>query len=118
MSEQTAGRVLGLASFAVGATELAAPRMLEETMGIGNGEITGIFRVLGVREFMHGFDLLTHDNPTPGILGRVAGDVLDNILLAAAFAKSRRPAGFLAVAAAVMPVVIADLVCAAKKSFT
>jgi hypothetical protein len=30
--------------------------------------------------------------------------------------RSRRPAGFAAIAAAVMPVVIADLVCAAKQS--
>jgi hypothetical protein len=114
MSDQTAGRGLGLVSLAIGATELAAPRQLEQAMGIGNGEISGIIRVLGVRELMHGFDLLTHDSPTPGVWGRVAGDVLDSVLLAVAFARSRRPAGFAAIAAAVMPVVIADIVCAAK----
>lgn len=112
MSDQTAGRALGLVSLAIGATELAAGRQLEEAMGIGNGENTGIFRVLGVRELMHGFDLITHDDPRPGIWGRVAGDVLDNVLLAVAFARSRRPIGFAAVAAAVAPVVIADIVCA------
>src|SRR3954469_16052300 len=90
MNETTTRTALGLASLAVGATELAVPRQLEETMGIGNGEITGILRVLGVRELVHGFDLLTHDNPTPGVWGRVAGDLLDGVLLAVAFAKSRR----------------------------
>ncbi len=116
MSDNTGGRALGLASLAIGATELAAPRQLEETMGIGNGEITGILRVLGVRELLHGFDLLVHDNPKPGVWGRVAGDMLDSVLLAVAFAKSRRPLGFAAIAAAVMPVVIADMLCATKSS--
>lgn len=116
MSDQLSGRALGLISLAIGATELFAPRQLEATMGIEDGENTGILRVLGVREIMHGFDLLMHDKPTPGVLGRVMGDVLDNLLLAAAFAKSRRPSGFGLIAAAVTPVVIADMACAARKS--
>ncbi len=82
-------------------------------MGIGDGEISGIFRILGARELLHGFDLLAHDHPRAGIWGRVAGDMLDGVLLAVAFARSRRPTGFALVAAAVMPVVIADLVPAA-----
>src|SRR4051794_22095360 len=105
MSEATKGRAFGLASIAVGATELAAPRQLEKAMGIGNGEITGILRVLGVREIMHGFDLLMHDDPTPGLWGRVAGDLLDGVFLATALATSRRPAGWAAIATAVTPLV-------------
>src|SRR4029079_9742188 len=113
MTETTTRTALGLASLAVGTTALAAPRQLEKTMGIGDGEITGILRVAGVRELVHGFDLLAHDNPRPGILARVAGDLLDGLVLATAFAKSRRPAGWAAIAAAVAPVVIADMVAAA-----
>ena len=113
MTESTKSTAFGLASLAVGITELAAPRQIEQTLGVGDGENTGILRVLGVRELMHGFDLLTHDNPAPGILGRVAGDLLDGVLLATAFAKSRRPAGWAVIAAAVAPLVIADMVCAA-----
>lgn len=105
---------MGLVSLGIGATELAAPRQLEEIMGIGNGEITGILRVLGVREILHGMDLLTHENPAPGLWARVMGDMLDGMLLAVAGAKARRPWGFAAVAAAVLPVVAADLFCAAK----
>jgi len=116
MTETVQGTAFGLASLAVGATELAAPRQLEDAMGIGNGEMTGILRVLGVRELMHGFDLLTHDNPTPGIWARVAGDMLDGFLLATAFARSRRPSGWALIAAAVTPLVIADMLCAVTGS--
>jgi deglycase len=113
MTETTTRNALGLASLAVGTADLAAPRQIEEAMGVGDGEITGILRVLGVRELVHGFDLLAHDSPIPGVLGRVAGDVLDGVLLATAFAKSRRPAGWAAIAGAVAPLVIADMVAAA-----
>ena len=115
-STDTSRTTLGLASLAVGMTELAAPRALESTMGIGNGENTGILRTLGVREIMHGFDLLMHDKPTQGLFGRVAGDMLDGALLAVAFAKSRKPWGWALIAAAVTPIVLADMLCAAKKT--
>src|SRR3954468_8129653 len=109
-SHKTA-RALGMASFGVAAVEMFAPRQLERTMGIGNGEITGIMRVLAVREALHGLDILTHANPTPGVWARVAGDMLDGLLLAVAGAKSRNFPGFVAIAAAVAPIVIADMVC-------
>jgi len=112
MATHATARTLGVASLAIGATELLAPRQLEQTMGIGNGEITGIMRVLGVREILHGIDILTHSDPKPGIWGRVAGDMLDGLLLAIAGAKSRNFPGYMAIAAAVAPVVIADMVCA------
>lgn len=115
MVSNTKARALGLVSLGIGATELVAPRKLEETMGIGNGEITGILRVLGVREMLHGIDLLMHENPRPGLWARVAGDLLDGVLLAVAAAKSRRPAGMALIAAAVLPVVAADMLCATHR---
>lgn len=109
-------RGLGWASIAVGLTELSAPKQLENLMGIGNGQTTGILRVLGVRELMHGIDILSHRDPTPGIWSRVAGDALDGVLLGVAATKTRRPGGFLAVCAAVLPLVILDLVFAPRSA--
>lgn len=105
----TARRVMGLASIAVGLTELLCPKKLEKTMGIDGGENTGILRVLGVREIAHGLDLLAHRNAAPGIGSRVAGDLLDGALLAAAARNSRNPRGMALIATLVTPIVLADM---------
>ena len=105
-------RGLGWVSLAIGLTEIAAPKQLERLMGIGDGQNTGILRTLGVREILHGVDILSHDDPTPGVWSRVAGDMLDGVLLGVAATKSKRPSGMLAVAAMVLPVVVADMVFA------
>src|SRR5690349_12553534 len=88
-----ASRALGVVSLAIGLAEILFPKKIEQTMGIHNGENTGMLRVLGVREIAHGIDLLAHDNPTPGVVSRVAGDMLDGVLLSAAAKKSRNPKG-------------------------
>ena len=72
--DQQAAQCLGWTSIAIGLTEILAPRRLEKTMGVGNGQTTGILRVLGVREIMHGVDILAHKDPTPGVWSRVFGD--------------------------------------------
>jgi hypothetical protein len=108
----TTRRVLGLASIAVGLTEILSPKTLEDTMGINNGENTGILRVLGIREISHGIDLLAHKDPTTGVLARVAGDLLDGVLLTAAAQKSRNPKGMAAIFALVTPIVLADMLLA------
>src|SRR5689334_18647762 len=114
MNAQTTARTLGFASIAIGLTEMLFPKKLEQTMGIGNGENTGILRALGVREIMHGVDLLTHEDPTPGVWARCAGDMLDGVLLTAAAMKTKNPAGFATIAALVAPVVAADMWCATR----
>ena len=39
-----------------------------KAMGVSNDrQTTGVLRVLGVRELMHGIDLLTHKDPAPGL---------------------------------------------------
>jgi hypothetical protein len=96
MTRTMEGKAMGLVSIAIGATEILAPKQLEEVMD--------------------GIDLLMHDDPTIGLFGRVAGDLLDGVLLAVAGAKSRRMSGYAAVAGAVAPVVIADMVLAAKEA--
>lgn len=115
LEKQTA-RGMGFVSLAIGLTEIAAPRQLERAMGIPNGQNTGMLRVLGVREIMHGIDLLSHDDPTPGMWARVAGDVLDGAVLGLAARQTRRPGGFMAVCAAVLPVVLLDMILAPRLS--
>jgi hypothetical protein len=112
--DQKAGQCLGWASIAVGLTEILAPKQLEKTMGVGNGQTTGILRVLGVREIMHGVDLLSHKDPTPGVWSRVFGDLLDGALIGAAATRTKKPGGLLAVFAAVTPLVVADLIFAPR----
>ena len=107
-------RALGWVSIAIGLTEIAAPRQLEKLMGVGDGQNIGVLRTLGVRELMHGIDILAHKDPTPGVWSRVAGDMLDGALLAMAATKTRNPAGLAAVAAMVLPVVAADLLYAER----
>jgi len=58
----TAARATGVVSVLIGLTEILFPRKLERTMGIGNGQNTGVIRVLGVREICHGIDILSHDD--------------------------------------------------------
>src|SRR3954447_3501596 len=109
-------RGLGVASIAIGLTEILAPKQLEKTMGIGNGQTTGILRVLGVREIMHGIDILAHKDPTPGVWARVFGDLLDGALLGAAATRTKNPGGLAAIFAAVTPVVLADMIFAPRLS--
>jgi hypothetical protein len=51
---------LGLTSLAIGLTEIMAPRKLSRIMGLRPSENVGVIRALGVREIMHGVDLLAH----------------------------------------------------------
>jgi len=114
--DQQAAQCLGWTSIAIGLTEILAPRQLEKTMGVGNGQVTGILRVLGVREIMHGVDILAHNDPTPGVWSRVFGDLLDGVLLGAAATRAKKPGGLAAVFAAVTPLVIADMIFAPRLS--
>jgi hypothetical protein len=102
-------RALGWASIGIGVTEIAAPGWIEQTMGIGDGENTGILRTLGAREILHGVDILSHRDPTPGVKARVAGDVLDGVLLGMAAKRTRRPDGFATIAAMVTVIAMLDL---------
>src|SRR5215212_7722491 len=82
--DRSVAKGLGWVSIAIGLSEILAPKKIEQTMGIGNGQATGILRVLGVREICQGIDILTHNDPTPGLWARVAGDMLDGAVLAVA----------------------------------
>lgn len=82
-------RGLGWASIGIGLTEILAPGQVEKMLGIGNGQHTRVLRAMGVREIAQGIDILAHEDPTPGVWARVAGDMLDNALLAVAAKRSR-----------------------------
>ncbi len=73
MSDKKNARGLGWASIGIGLTEIAAPKTVERVMGLGNGQTTGILRALGIREIMHGVDILSHPDPTSGVWARRRG---------------------------------------------
>ena len=113
--DRRAADKLGITSVAIGLTEMLAPQVIQKAMGVGNDRsTTGVLRVLGARELMHGIDLLTHKNPAPGLWARLVGDVLDSALLGLAATRTRKPLGLAAVFAAVVPVVLADMIFAPK----
>jgi len=116
IADTTAARGLGWASIAIGLTEMLMPKQVEQWLGVGNGKNTGILRVLGAREIGHGIDILTHDDPTPGVWSRVAGDVLDSVLLGVAGTKTRNPGGYATITAMVMAIGVADLLVAKRLS--
>jgi len=115
-ADQAGGRMLGLASLGVALSELLMPRKLEKWMGIGNGQHTGILRVLGVRELTHAIDILSHEDPAPGVRARVVGDMLDGALFAIAAAKTRRPGGYAAAAVLLAGITAMDIVFAKRLS--
>ena len=77
-----AGRMLGWASFGLGALELFAPRILTRWLGMEGRE--GLFRAYGVREFGAGVMCLSTNNDI-GAFSRAAGDALDLATLATAY---------------------------------
>jgi hypothetical protein len=116
MNDESTAAALGWASIGIGLSELAAPKQLENLMGIGNGQHTGILRVLGIREIMTGIDILAHRDPTPGIWGRVIGDAMDLVFLGFAAKKTRKPGGLLFAFALVAGVTALDAICAGELS--
>jgi hypothetical protein len=113
------GRALGFASIAIGLTEITAPAVVQSLLGIDDHPVhRGILRVLGVREILHGFSLLTEKQPTSqlctSLWARVAGDMLDTALLGLAATKTKSPSRFVATSASVMAIGLADFLSAKK----
>lgn len=103
---------LGWFSIGLGLTQLLAPRWLERQIGIRQ-ERTGLMRALGAREAMAGVGVLLNDKPTVPLWGRVAGDVMDLALLAAALKSPANEKGRLAGATGmVVGVSLLDFACA------
>ena len=81
-SADRVGRVLGWASFGLGAVELFAPKAVTRWLGMEGRE--GLVRAYGVREFGAGVMCLS-TNSDVGAFSRAAGDVLDLATLATAY---------------------------------
>lgn len=116
MKDIEAARDLGWLSIGIGLVELFATKPVEKLMGLDNHQNSGILRTMGVREILHGVDILSHKDPTPGVWSRVAGDVLDTALLGVAAMKTKSPSRFAIVAGVVMAIGVADMLIATKLS--
>jgi hypothetical protein len=102
---------LGWFSIGLGLAEVAAPGTLARFLGME--ERTELIRVYGARELATGIAILSQDDPTPWMWGRVGGDVLDLGTLATGLGRSnpKRQNVGLAISA-VASVMALDLVCA------
>ncbi|MFI7641733.1 SRPBCC family protein [Nonomuraea sp. NPDC049400] len=84
----TLARALGWVSLALGAAQLAAPRMVNRLSGVDDSRLAStVTRMAGTRELMHAAALLGSRRPGPWTWGRVAGDALDLAVLGRAMAN-------------------------------
>jgi hypothetical protein len=102
---------LGWFSIGLGITELFAPRSLARFLGMEDR--SELIRAYGVREIVTGVGILSQDDPTPWIWGRVGGDALDLGTLATGFGRENPQSGHVGLAvAAVAGVTALDILCA------
>jgi hypothetical protein len=102
---------LGIFSIVLGAAEVLAPQTLARTLGITGSET--LICAYGLREIATGIGILSSQDPSGWIRGRLAGDALDLVTLAAglhADNPQRRNLGF--AMAAVAGVTALDIRCA------
>lgn len=115
MSNVQLAKMLGWTSLAVGATEIAATRWLQDELGVEGHET--LLRAFGAREIAAGVAILAQPglnrSLAAGLWARVAGDALDLVMLGLAARESRRPSGLAAITAVVLGVTGLDLVVAA-----
>lgn len=106
---------LGWFSIGLGVAELVAPEQLARFLGME--EHTQLIRAYGAREIATGIGILTQEDPTPWMWGRVGGDVLDLGTLALGLNKDNPQRGNVGMAlAAVAGVTALDIVCAQRLS--
>jgi hypothetical protein len=107
-----AGRMLGWASFGLGALELFAPKVLTRWLGMEGRE--RLVRAYGAREMAAGV-LCLSTNSDAGAAARAAGDVLDLATLASAWREDNPKKGNVGIAmAAVAAIAVADAAVAAR----
>jgi hypothetical protein len=104
---------LGWFSIGLGVAELMAPEQLARFLGME--EHTRLIRAYGAREIATGIGILTQDDPTPWMWGRVGGDVLDLGTLALGLSRDNPQRGNVGMAvAAVAGVTALDIACAQR----
>ena len=106
---------LGWFSIGLGLVELAAPGRLARSLGME--ERTELIRAYGAREIMTGIGILSQQDPTPWIWGRVAGDAVDLATLAPGLrADNPSQRNVIVAVAAVAGVTMLDAICAQRLS--
>lgn len=102
---------LGLFSLGLGLAEVAAPAAMAKLTGMpDNDDSYAVLRAAGVRELASGVGILTNEQPAGLLWSRVAGDVMDLMVLAgAARAERSNPERLTVAAAAVLGVTVLDL---------
>jgi len=102
---------LGWFSIGLGLAELLAPHSLARALGMeARAEL---IRAYGMREIATGLGILSQEDPTPWVWGRVGGDLLDLATLAAGFAADNPRKGNVGLAlAAVAGATVLDVICA------
>ncbi|KQT82119.1 hypothetical protein [Methylobacterium sp. Leaf466] len=103
-------RGLGWFSIGLGLAQILAGGAIARALGMRGQE--GLVRAYGVREVATGVGIVTAEDPTPWIWGRIAGDALDLATLAAAYEGNSRKDNLLIAAAAVAGVTALDAICA------
>jgi hypothetical protein len=102
---------LGWFSIGLGVLELVAARHLARAIGME--EQAELFRLYGARELATGVGILTQEDPTPWMWGRVGGDALDLATLAPGLDGGNPHRGKVGLAmAAVAGVTALDIICA------
>jgi hypothetical protein len=90
---------LGWFSLGLGVPQLVAPGLVNRIAGIENDvRSRAAQRLVGLRELGHAAGILGTSNPAPWVWSRVAGDVMDLMLLGRAWASKRDSAARLALA--------------------
>ena len=108
---ESLARGLGYFSIGLGLVELLAPRTMCRLLGMEGRET--MLRAYGAREAMTGVAILTSHDPTPWIVGRVAGDAVDLATLGVDVPSQPEQRANRAVATvAVAAVTILDVACA------
>lgn len=109
MKEQVLARDLALFSIGLGLAQVLAPRKVAELIGLHSDDHDALIRILGVRDITSGLGIM-QGSPKLFLWSRVAGDIMDLALLAAALRDDRNDRGKLEVGfAAVAVVTVCDL---------
>ncbi|HTY67023.1 MAG TPA: SRPBCC family protein [Alphaproteobacteria bacterium] len=111
-------KMLGWASLALGLAGAVAPRSTARLIGIADDETNcRALQLVGVRELVSGFGVLSNPEAPAWLWSRVAGDAMDLALLGSAYASEETDPSRLSLAtAAVIGITLADLVCAERLS--
>ena len=108
-------RGLGWFSIGLGVAELVAPSQLARFLGMEDR--TELIRAYGAREIMTGIGILSQEDPTPWIWGRVAGDAVDLATLGPGLrAANPSQRNVIVAVAAVAGVTMLDAICAQRLS--